>query len=432
MDAGHFDRLVSAWSRWGSGRRTLLAVLATLPLLGGLSGLFDLDEVDAHGRRKRRKKRHKHGKGRRRGKKGCKSQPRARTCQGRCGQVKNNCKKSVNCGPCTCETSSCSGACCAEGCVDLQTDPNNCGACGVACLAGHTCQGGACRVPCGGTACNPASEICVDEVCQTCDVTCNTANHTCSGTDLQTALDGGGTVYVCPGRYIGGFTLSTIVNVIGAGQGGEAQADTILDGQGLDRVLDVESDATASLTRVRITGGAFPGLGAGVYNLGDLTLTECTVTANTASDGQGGGLFNAGSASLTMTDCTVSNNTTTGTVGSRYGAGIAGSFGGTVTLTGCTISGNRSAAGGGGIQNDGTLEITDCTIEANRAENGDGGGIRDISGIVTLTGGRVEGNYASNVNGGGGLYTNGAGSLTITGTIFQNNDPNNCTGTVCG
>jgi hypothetical protein len=30
-------------------------------------------------------------------------------------------------------------------CVDLQTDPSNCGACGIPCPAPHTCSGGMCN-----------------------------------------------------------------------------------------------------------------------------------------------------------------------------------------------------------------------------------------------------------------------------------------------
>ena len=54
----------------------------------------------------------------------------------------------------------------------------------------------------------PANQICLRSgVCQPCTVTCTGTPATC-GTALQTAMDGGGTIYVCPGRYQGGFTLS--------------------------------------------------------------------------------------------------------------------------------------------------------------------------------------------------------------------------------
>ena len=61
---------------------------------------------------------------------------------------------------------------------------------------------------CGGTlSCGcPANQICLRSgVCQPCTVTCTGTPVAC-GTALQTALNGGGTVYVCPGRYQGGFT----------------------------------------------------------------------------------------------------------------------------------------------------------------------------------------------------------------------------------
>src|SRR5918996_1311582 len=104
MDGRHFDALTRTLTEAGS-RRGLLGLLAALPVLGGLFALLDRDEVDAKGRRKRRKKRHKHGKGRHRGKKQpkCKPKSTAQTCAGKCGPVKNNCKQTVDCGPCACD-----------------------------------------------------------------------------------------------------------------------------------------------------------------------------------------------------------------------------------------------------------------------------------------------------------------------------------------
>lgn len=72
-------------------------------------------------------------------------------------------------------------------CADTQTDPANCGGCGVACSAGHACKGGSCQLDCptGKHACN-ASNLCIpDGTCCTsadCTVTgqrCNGPGDTC-------------------------------------------------------------------------------------------------------------------------------------------------------------------------------------------------------------------------------------------------------------
>lgn len=98
MDDCRFDRLVKTFSAPDT-RRGVLQVLATFPLFGGLASfLGDDEDAEAKGRRKRRKKRHKHGKGRRRKrhKKPCKAKSRTKTCAGKCGIVRNRCKKTVN------------------------------------------------------------------------------------------------------------------------------------------------------------------------------------------------------------------------------------------------------------------------------------------------------------------------------------------------
>ena len=72
------------------------------------------------------------------------------------------------------------------------------------------------------------------------------------------------------------------------------------------------------------------------YYGGKATLTDCTVSGNSAAV-SGGGLLNAKDS---------------------YG-------GATATLTGCTVSGN-SAVNGGGIANQGTLSVSSCNIITTR------------------------------------------------------------------
>ncbi len=104
------------------------------------------------------------------------------TCQGGVCQTPPNC----NGGP-VCTNGE---QCCAAGCTNLQTDPNNCSACAFACATGDTCSGGKCTPPTtcnGGPAC-PTGETCCpngcfDETsdnnnCGGCGVVC-TAPSTC-------------------------------------------------------------------------------------------------------------------------------------------------------------------------------------------------------------------------------------------------------------
>src|SRR3954471_17245498 len=76
MDFARFDRLTKSLSAPNS-RRTLLRVLSALPLAEGL-----LLSVESGAARK------------------CKSEPQTKTCKRKCGTVKNNCKKKIDCGSC--------------------------------------------------------------------------------------------------------------------------------------------------------------------------------------------------------------------------------------------------------------------------------------------------------------------------------------------
>jgi hypothetical protein len=194
MDARHFDAIARTLSEQGS-RRGLLGLLATLPVLGGLFALLDLDETDAKGRRKRRKKKHKHGKGRRRKHhKKCQADSKGKTCSGKCGSVKNNCKKTVDCGSCACDPP-------CDACFVCQDGPNTPGACvvepeqqGDACGdPGQFCQpDGACA--CDASTCANPTPICAGGDCVGCDDTLPCPNGCCDATG---ACQEGNTTTAC-------------------------------------------------------------------------------------------------------------------------------------------------------------------------------------------------------------------------------------------
>ena len=170
--------------------------------------------------------------------------------------------------------------------------------------------------------------------------------------------------------------------------------------------------------------------GGGLSNQygGTLTLTGCTVEGNYAEIG--GGLYNAGTA--TITDSTLSGNTATGLGadgGTGYGGGVASGHlqsKAVLIITGSTIAGNTARQGGGGLFNNGTAKVTDSTIADNFANQAgsllasNGGGV-DNSGTATLLACTVTGNTTT--ADGGGLYNGGTGSdtMTLNNTIVAGN-----------
>jgi hypothetical protein len=102
---------------------------------------------------------------------------------------------------------------------------------------------------------------------------------------------------------------------------------------------------------------------------GTLTLTNCTVSGNSAigSFSSGGGLWNNRYATATLTNCTVSGNSASWVGGFLYNGSA------TATLTNCTVSGN-SASFAGGVRIFGTVSPTMLT---NTIVAGNSGG--DIS-----------------------------------------------------
>jgi CSLREA domain-containing protein len=213
----------------------------------------------------------------------------------------------------------------------------------------------------------------------------------------------------------------------------------------------IYNDGSLTLINVAVTGntssGGGPGGAGAIYNHATLTLTNSLVSANTSGSSGAAGIISEGP--LTLTNSTVSNNITTGSVG-----GILNN--GTSTITNSTISGN-SAFSAGGIFNFGKLTISNSVISGNSTINsGDGAGIMNNAqatifnttissnsssgsgggifnnpvplSFINLTNCTVTNNTAnaSSNAGGGGIYN--PGTINIRNTIVANNTINNGTG----
>ena len=201
---------------------------------------------------------------------------------------------------------------------------------------------------------------------------------------------------------------------------GAGASATIVNANGIDRVFNVLSNASATFNGIKITGGSIGGSGGGIYNQATTTINDSIVTNNTTTRYQsGGGIANTGN--LTVNNSAISNNTA-----ANIGGGIYGTFG-TTTINNSAIVNNISNGenGGGGLYNSysaTSMFVNNSTVSGNTAQNV-GGGIFN-SGALTLKNNTIAYNTADSDNNssgaGGGIFSN-AGTVTIQNTIIANN-----------
>lgn len=186
----------------------------------------------------------------------------------------------------------------------------------------------------------------------------------------------------------------------------------IIDATGMgDRIFNISGGVNVNISKVTIRHGA-AAQGGGIYNAGNLTLSNSTVFSNTASSGgvfAGGGIYNPGT--LTLMDSAVTDNAAPG----GGGGGIVNAGTGTLILANSTVGGNTAGIAGG-IRNDGSLHITNGTLSGNSACCG-AGIYNDLNGTLTLDTSTVMSNTAT--DDGGGI--NNTGLLTITTSTVAGN-----------
>lgn len=207
------------------------------------------------------------------------------------------------------------------------------------------------------------------------DQTASGSNNGTSWTDAYTLLSDaftnasdGETIYVAKGTYTGlesstAFTIGNAITVKGGYPSGGGTQDianneTILDGSGARRILNITKGST--LNGLTIQNGVetdFDGagirfasscvieycivknnacskagdgdvLGGGIYAAFNLTMTNTIVTGNsvtstgatTTDEVRGGGVYVKGT--LSATNCFFGNNTASSSAGNAYGAGL--------------------------------------------------------------------------------------------------------------
>jgi len=137
-----------------------------------------------------------------------------------------------------------------------------------------------------------------------------------------------------------------------------------------------------ALTKSTLSNNTAAASGGGLYNesLGVAVIADSTLNGNTSA--VGGGIENRGM--LTVTASTLNGNNATG-AGQYYGGGALDNYYGTATLTNSTLTANSARQNGGAIYNSsGTTNLSNATIYANIADAdddnlGDGGGIYNVN-----------------------------------------------------
>lgn len=242
---------------------------------------------------------------------------------------------------------------------------------------------------------------------------------------LGAAMDSGDLDIMDLGAFFGSTLTSVTINGAGAGS-------TIIDGGGIDRVLDINNFAAGgasvdvTLTGLTIRNGnapvssGFNESGGGIqfdgFNNqtfvpgGTLTINNCNITGNTAA-GQGGGIL-AVFGSLNLSGSEASGNTARNAAGG--GLSYDGSsFGGlrTLQITNSKISGNHAnngtfGSGGGVFAGGNAAKSIDHTAITNNTAGAQGGGVFNSSGSLTLNFNSIVGNTSAANPASSGLRNN--------------------------
>jgi uncharacterized repeat protein (TIGR01451 family)/CSLREA domain-containing protein len=263
-------------------------------------------------------------------------------------------------------------------------------------------------IACAGLVAAPAhaATFVVDTTADTADATpgdgiCADSGGACSlraAVQEANALPGDDTialsaaVYVLSGAAGDDLASSGDLDITGSlTLSGAAATSTIIDGGGVDRVLDIDPSGagiTVAIANLGVRNGNIPGeSGGGIRNRGTLTLTNVTLTAN-VSGIDGGGLLNLGA--VTLNNATISGNT------AGDGGGLFNAAGAVATLTNVTVSGNSASGAGGGILNGGTATLTNVTLSGNVAA---AGGLANAAGTMTVTNTLVAASTGGNCSG---------------------------------
>lgn len=209
-----------------------------------------------------------------------------------------------------------------------------------------------------------------------------------------------------------------------------------IDGANGDNGKIILRNSTFTNNSATSYGGAFFN---NIYNNNQTIVDSSTFSGNRVgggSNGQGGAIWSTGDPAgpggiwlnpVNNTTLTVTNTTITGNTASQQGGGIwlarhpVG-----INITNTTLFNNTATNSNGGaiaLGGDGRLNITNSTISGNRVAGAFslGGGMMIASGQANITNSTIAGNYAAFQ--GGGIV--GGRRITLANTIIANNRADN-------
>ncbi|MCD9188450.1 MAG: carboxypeptidase-like regulatory domain-containing protein [Pyrinomonadaceae bacterium] len=249
------------------------------------------------------------------------------------------------------------------------------------------------------------------------DGTCADASSACSlraAISEANALAGDDTITVPAGTYTqtlvaanddanagGDWDIASNITINGADAATTFLQAAATAGTATERVLNIRS-GTVTISNVTIRNGRFTGTmttatrGAGIENLGSLTLNTVTLRDNqinsTSGNSIGAGLHNAGPA-VTLTNSTITANSNVRVSGgSAFGGGVSSIVAVTFTITNSSISGNSATSQAGGfgfgagmyLENLFNVTATNSTFNSNTGSGtsgSNGNGVRALSNI---------------------------------------------------
>ncbi len=234
---------------------------------------------------------------------------------------------------------------------------------------------------------NPGlEEICDNGIDDDCDGLADSAEPQCvvilvpdDHPTIQAAIDFAAdqnTVLVYPGTYVEN------IDFLGKSITVKSQAGpdvTVIDGGQAGSVVTFNNGETnkAVLDGFTITNGnGFKG--GGIHgDSASPTIVHCTISGNTAQ-ARGGGISITANSDPEITNCTITNNNTLG-----YGGGVYNE--GQMNLTHCTLSGNSATLGGGIFVSDYAFaNATNCILWGNSAQYSSDEFDLDLAGMISF------------------------------------------------